>query len=100
MGKWKPVIRRKQKMKNSKKNKKTKKFYKKTKKSELEEKYPIEDEEILNLDKQIQKNYFMFEMESNELYEQNILPFKEDLLEDNAKEIDDKLYENIVLNDL
>jgi len=42
----------------------------------------------------------MFEMDSNELYEQNILPFKEDLFEDNAKEIDDKFYENIPLNDI
>ena len=34
------------------------------------------------------------------LYEQNILPFKEDLLEDYAMEIDDKFYENIPLNDI
>ena len=42
----------------------------------------------------------MFEMDSTELYEHNILPFKEDLLEDNAKEIDDTFYENIPLNDI
>ena len=34
------------------------------------------------------------------LYKQNILPFKEDLLEDYAMEIDDKFYENIPLNDI
>jgi len=51
MGKLKPGKKRKQKMKKQKKNKKTKMFYSKTKKSQLEEKYPIKDEEILNLDK-------------------------------------------------
>ena len=39
-------------------------------------------------------------MDSTELYEHIILPFKEDLLEDNAKEIDDTFYENIPLNDI
>ena len=42
----------------------------------------------------------MFEMDSTELYEHNIIPFKEDLLEDNVKEIDDTFYENIPINDI
>ena len=39
-------------------------------------------------------------MDSNELYEQNIIPFKEYFLEVNTMEIDDKFYENMPLNDI
>ena len=101
--------RKNQRKKTKRKNKKnashsnleSAKSFKKSQKIIKIEKYnDITNEEIKNLEKAIEEDYFYFNLDSIELYENNIINDKQYDLEKFTVYIDDNLYNNIPLNEI
>ena len=70
------------------------------KKIKIEKYNDITNEEIKNLEKAIEEDYFYFNLDSIELYENNIINDKQYDLEKFTVYIDDNLYNNIPLNEI
>lgn len=95
------VTRRKRKNNSSKSKQESTKTFKKTEKINKREIYhDITNEEIINLEKAIEEDYFDFSLDCIELYENNIINDKQYELEKYIVNVDDNFYNNIPLDEI